>query len=86
MFVILVYDVNQKRVAKVMKTCRKYLSHKQKSVFEGMITEGKLKQLKTELEHIILHKEDAVCVYKFESLRYASKEEIGVVPEVDNIL
>ncbi|WP_427338327.1 CRISPR-associated endonuclease Cas2 [Caloranaerobacter sp. DY30410] len=25
MFVILVYDVEQKRVAKVLKTCRKYL-------------------------------------------------------------
>ena len=46
MFVIVVYDVGSKRVSRIMKTCRKYLSHKQKSVFEGMITEAQLKKLK----------------------------------------
>ncbi|NQN66905.1 CRISPR-associated endonuclease Cas2 [Streptococcus suis] len=35
MFVILVYDVNVKRTAKVLKTVRPYLSHLQRSVFEG---------------------------------------------------
>lgn len=42
MFVILTYDVKAKRDTKVMKVCRKYLTHDQKSVFEGMITEKKL--------------------------------------------
>ena len=46
MFVILTYDVSAKRDPKVMKISRKYLSHCQKSVFEGMITESKLKRLK----------------------------------------
>ena len=55
MFVIVTYDVATKRVAKVMKTCRKYLTHVQKSVFEGMITEGKLNRLK-ELEHVVKYK------------------------------
>ena len=54
MFVIVTYDVASKRVAKVMKTCRKYLTHVQKSVFEGMITEGKLKRLKEELDKLII--------------------------------
>lgn len=45
-FVILTYDVNQKRVGKVCKVCKKYLHHVQKSVFEGEITEARLKQLK----------------------------------------
>lgn len=35
MFVILVYDVNVKRTAKVLKTVCPYLSHLQRSVFEG---------------------------------------------------
>ena len=35
MYVILTYDVGAKRVSKVMKTCRKYMVHVQKSVFEG---------------------------------------------------
>ena len=45
MFIILAYDVSSTRGQKVMKTCRKYLHHVQKSVFEGVITEAKLKQL-----------------------------------------
>jgi CRISPR-associated protein Cas2 len=49
MFVVLAYDVNQKRVGKVMKICRKYLVHIQKSVFEGNITESKINALKKEL-------------------------------------
>ena len=39
MFVILSYDVEAKRVAKVMKVCRRYLRHMHESVFEGKITE-----------------------------------------------
>lgn len=48
MYVVLTYDVNEKRVQKAMKVCRKYLVHVQKSVFEGNITEAKLKKLKKE--------------------------------------
>ena len=48
MFVVLSYDINQKRVNKVLKVCRKYLVHVQKSVFEGTITEAKLNSLKKE--------------------------------------
>ena len=32
------YDVNEKRVQKVFKICKKYLSHFQYSVFRGEIT------------------------------------------------
>lgn len=53
MFVILVYDVAQKRVAKVLKKCRQYLHWVQNSVFEGEISEANLKKLKMELDRII---------------------------------
>lgn len=86
MFVILTYDVASKRVPKVMKTCRKYLTHVQKSVFEGMITDGKLDRLKQELSRIIVSAEDEVCIYKLETVKYASKETIGVSKLNDNIL
>lgn len=86
MFVILTYDVASKRVSKVMKTCRKYLTHVQKSVFEGMITDGKLERLKQELSRIIVSAEDEVCIYKLETVKYASKETIGVSKLSDNIL
>ena len=86
MFVILTYDVAVKRVAKIMKICRKYLTHVQKSVFEGMITEGKLNQLKWELTSKIVCTEDEICIYIIESLKYSSKERIGKEKLNDNIL
>lgn len=85
MFVIVTYDVSSTRVSKVMKACRKYLTHIQKSVFEGMITEGKLEQLKTELETAIVCKEDKVCIYKINNLKYTSREQIGII-SANNIL
>ena len=86
MFVIVTYDVSTKRVSKVMKTCRKYLTHVQKSVFEGMITESKLNQLKLELEKIIKCSEDEICIYKIQNLKFTSKEKIGIIKINDNIL
>ena len=45
MYIILVYDIGEKRVGKMLKLCRQYLSWIQNSVFEGEITEVKLKAL-----------------------------------------
>ena len=74
MFVIVTYDVNVKRNNKVLKICRKYLVHCQKSVFEGNITEAKLRKLKAEIKNIIRPDEDSVMIYRFDSLKYSSKE------------
>ncbi|HHX10760.1 MAG TPA: CRISPR-associated endonuclease Cas2 [Firmicutes bacterium] len=78
MFVILVYDVEQKRVAKVLKKCREYLFWVQNSVFEGELTEMKLRQLKRELKAIIDEEYDSVIIYRFESTRYSSREVMGL--------
>ena len=86
MFVILVYDVNAKRTNKVMKTCRKYLIHVQRSVFEGKITEAKLEKFKKEIKKICHEDEDSVMIYKFDSLKYSTKEVIGLIMANDNIL
>jgi hypothetical protein len=48
MYVILVYDFGEKRVGKMLKLCRKYLNWIQNSVFEGEISEVKLKELTIE--------------------------------------
>jgi len=53
MYIIMVYDVNQKRVNKVLNTARKYLEWIQNSVLEGEITESKFERLKREIELII---------------------------------
>lgn len=77
MFVILVYDVNEKRVAKALKTCRKYLTWIQNSVFEGDIGEANFKKLTVEMKKIIDPVEDSVIVYRFENLNYSKREVIG---------
>ena len=84
MFVIFIYDVGSKRVGKVMKTAKKYLIPVQKSVFEGYITESKLGKLKAEISGIIDPEHDSVMVYKMGSMRFAEKEEIGIIKNADS--
>lgn len=86
MFVIVTYDVAQKRVTKTMKICRKYLTHVQNSVFEGMITEAKLNKLKHELKKVIVPSNDSICIYEIQNIKYTRKESIGVISRKDNIL
>ena len=86
MYVILVYDVNQKRVQKVMRICRKYLHHIQNSVFEGMITEARLNSLKNELDSKVNTSEDGIIIYRFDSLKYSSREELGNVRVLGSII
>lgn len=77
MYVLLVYDIGEKRVAKALKTCRCYLNWVQNSVFEGEITEGKLKELLGRLKEIIKKKEDSILVYRFSYEGAFKKEVIG---------
>lgn len=58
------YDVNEKRVQKVFKICKKYLSHYQNSVFRGEITPSKLIGLKMDLKKVIQEDEDFICIIK----------------------
>jgi CRISPR-associated protein Cas2 len=53
MYVILVYDIGEKRVGKMLKLCRQYLNWIQNSVFEGEITEVKLTELKAKAKKIM---------------------------------
>ena len=86
MFVILTYDVGQKRGPKVMKLCRKYLFHVQNSVFEGTITDARLNRLKSELKENIDRLADNVCIYEFQSTKYSRKEQIGTTLIYSNII
>jgi CRISPR-associated protein Cas2 len=87
MFVILVYDINQKRVAKVLKTCRGYLNWVQNSVFEGEISEANLKKLKMKLTKMIDKEEDSIIIYNLRTTKYSSREIIGIEKnELSNIL
>ncbi len=58
------YDIGEKRVNKVFKICKKYLTHFQKSVFRGEITPSNIISLKNELYKIIDEDEDFICIIK----------------------
>ncbi len=76
MYLILVYDVSIERVSKVLKTCRKYLTWVQNSVFEGEISESDLIKLRDDLERII-ESSDSITIYKLRTTAYMEKEQIG---------
>lgn len=78
MFVILVYDVNEKRVQKVYNVCKKYLTWVQNSVFEGEITQAMYRIMMDELQSKINKKEDSILVYKFRTKKYYERETFGV--------
>jgi CRISPR-associated protein Cas2 len=77
MKVILVYDIGEKRVNKILKTCRKYLNWVQNSVFEGEISYAKFEKLKMEIKNIINEDEDSVIIYTFKTEWYSNREIIG---------
>lgn len=86
MWIILTYDIGIKRNSKILKICRKYLTHVQKSVFEGSISERKYEKMKRELAHVIDFENDQIAIYVFDTLRYSSKEIIGCHISSDNII
>lgn len=72
------YDVNVKRVNKILKLCRKYLNWIQNSLFEGELTKSKLEKLKIALGNIINPEEDSIIFYTFRTTKYMEKEIMGV--------
>lgn len=77
MYVILVYDIGEERVVRVLKTCRRYLTWVQNSVLEGEISEAKLKELQLRLKKIMKEKEDSVLIYRLRDQRTFKKEVMG---------
>lgn len=78
LFVIVVYDVGQKRVTKVLKTCRKYLNWVQNSVLEGEISKANFKKLKIEISKIIDEDKDSVIFYILRSTKYSERQLMGI--------
>ena len=77
MYVIAVYDVGKKRVAKMLKLCRRYLNWIQNSVFEGEITEAKLLELKYEAMQIMNEEDDSLIIFKTRQEKWLDKEIVG---------
>ncbi len=78
MYVILVYDVGEKRVGKMLKLCRQYLNWIQNSVFEGEITPVKLKELVKKASGIMDMEADSMIIFKSRDIKWLDKEIIGL--------
>ena len=76
-YAFLFYDVGEKRVQKVFKICKKYLSHFQKSVFRGEITPSNCIKLRNELRQVINEQEDFVCIIKLMNDNVFGEEILG---------
>lgn len=77
MYVILVYDMGEKRVGKMLRLCRRYLNWVQNSVFEGELTEVKLKELKLLAAEIMKKEEDSLIVFSNRQSNWMEKDIIG---------
>lgn len=87
MYVIAIYDVNQKRVGKMLKLCRRYLNWIQNSVLEGEITEAKLEELKMAAQNIMDVEKDSFIIFKTRQEKWLDKEIVGKeLSKLDNFL
>lgn len=77
MYVILVYDFGEKRVGKMLKLCRRYLNRVQNSVFEGEISEVRLKELLMFCDRFINKEEDCIIIFSGPSQTSLNKTVIG---------
>lgn len=71
------YDVGEKRVQKVFKVCKKYLSHFQKSVFRGEMSPSKLLRMRADLKKVIDEDEDFICIIKLMNDSVFGEEILG---------
>lgn len=77
MYVILVYDVGEKRVGKMLKLCRKYLNWVQNSVFEGELSDAQLLQLENRAKEIMKEDFDSLIIFKNRNPNWLDKKIIG---------
>jgi CRISPR-associated protein Cas2 len=84
-FVIITYDVDTKRVNKVRKILKKYITWTQNSVFEGEITEGKLHKCLSDIERVVKRKEDSIYIYEIKNPRNINKNILGIEKNFDEM-
>lgn len=77
MYYILVYDVGEKRVGKMLKLCRKYLNWIQNSVFEGELTEVKMKELISRAKALMDEEVDSVIIFTSRDVKWLDKQIVG---------
>ena len=77
MYIILVYDIGEKRVGKMLKLCRQYLNWIQNSVFEGELSPSQLRELKMKAKKMMNKEEDSLIIFTSREEKWLDKEVIG---------
>lgn len=85
-YVVLMYDIaadeeGAKVHRKTFKICKRYLTHVQKSVFEGNLTDLNLMKLKKELDKYIRDDKDSLIIFKSRDEKWLTKEFLGLIDE-----
>ncbi len=78
MFLLIVYDVSEKRVVKVNRYLKQYLVWIQNSVFEGQVSDSMLEAIKAGLKDIVDNEEDTVYFFTVRNPNHIRKEIMGV--------
>lgn len=86
MYVIVIYDVEVERVAKVCQYLRRHLHWVQNSAFEGEITPARLERIKAELRDIVDEQKDAVYFYIVPDPRAVRRDVLGRQKGAPNII
>ncbi len=77
MYILIVYDVEVKRVTKVHKFLKRYLHWVQNSVFEGELTLAQIEELKSGLHKIVDNELDSILMFAAREARWLEREVIG---------
>ncbi|MFD3448265.1 CRISPR-associated endonuclease Cas2 [Microbacteriaceae bacterium 4G12] len=85
MYVLVAYDVDVKRVGKVHKVLKRYLTWTQNSLFEGEITEGLLKQCMAELATKTDPSFDSIYVYRIANPKHINKTIYGIEKDFESM-
>jgi CRISPR-associated protein Cas2 len=77
MYVLLVYDVEVRRVGRIHKFLKRHLNWVQNSVFEGELTEAQIEEVRTGLGRLMDKDTDSVLIYTAREERWMEKQVIG---------
>jgi len=78
MYVVVVYDVEQRRVAKVCQFLRRYLNWVQNSAFEGELSESQLEEVIIGVRKLVNRTSDSVYFYVIPDRKWCKRRVVGV--------
>ena len=83
-YLIVVYDVQADRTARLRKPLRQYLTHVQNSVFEGRITAGQADDLESLIRDRVRDSEgESAIIYQLGSEAVINRVAVGEDPSED---